>query len=443
MIAKVGIDDFITENGADRAVLEALPTLDYWPVMAPEAYHGLAGRIVRAIEPHSEADPVALLLHVLVALGNVIGRGVHAVVEATPHPCNEFVALVGRTAKGRKGQAWSTPRKLFEAVDTAWAGARIKTGLSSGEGLIYNVRDPRSEMQPVKERGRVVDYQSVRVDPGEVDKRLLVFEPELATVLRRMQGEGNTLSSLLREAWDSGRLSTLTKNSPLQATGAHVSIIAHITQEELTASLTATERANGFANRFLYALVRRSKPLPEGAAVPPAALTPLIAELRDVVAWASASRELRRDQAARDRWAAVYDKLSEGEPGLLGAVLGRAESHALRLSLIYAAFDRSPLVRPEHLAAALAVWDYAESSARRIFGDALGLSVADTIVTALRARRPLTRDEIRQLFHRNRSSDEIEAALRLLLEAGKIRRSWRPPAGGKGRPAEVFEAVCK
>ena len=153
-------------------------------------------------------------------------------------------------------------------------GTRIKTGLSSGEGLIYNVRDPRSEMQPVKERGRVVDYQEVLVDPGEADKRLLVFEPELATVLRRMQGEGNTLSSVLREAWDSGRLSTLTKNSPLQATGAHVSIIAHITQEELTASLTATERANGFANRFLYALVRRSKPATRGAAVPTAVLTP-------------------------------------------------------------------------------------------------------------------------------------------------------------------------
>jgi hypothetical protein len=441
---KVGIDDFIAENGADRATVEALPALDYWPVLAPEAYYGLAGRIVQTIEPYSEADPVALLLHVLVGAGNVIGRGLHARVEETPHPCNEFVALVGRTAKGRKGQAWSTPRRLFAAVDEQWARTRIRSGLSSGEGLIYNVRDARSEQQPVKERGgRVVDYQTVMVDEGEADKRLLVFEPELATVLRRMQGEGNTLSAVIREAWDSGRLGTLTKNSPLRATDAHVSIIAHITQEELIASLTETDRANGFANRFLFVLVRRSKVLPEGAAAPPAVLAPLVAELQEVVTWATASRELRRDPEGRERWAAVYPTLSEGEPGLLGAVLGRAESHALRLSLIFAALDCSPVVRPDHLAAALAVWDYAETSARRIFGDALGLSVADTILAALRARGPLTRDDLRQLFHRNRSSAEIETAVRLLLESGKVQRSLRPSAGGKGRPAQIWEAVTR
>jgi len=442
--SKIGIDDFLTENGADRAAVETLPMLDYWPVMAPEAYYGLVGRIVRTIEPHSEADPNALLMTLLVAVGNLIGRGVHALVEATVHPCNEFVALVGRTAKGRKGQAWSTPAKIFDVVEAAWARTRIKSGLSSGEGLIHNVRDARSEMMPIKEKGRVVDYQEVMVDAGEPDKRLLIFEPELATVLRRMQGEGNTLSSVIREAWDSGRLSTLTKNSPLNATGAHVSIIAHITQEELVTSLTETDRASGFANRYLFVLVRRSKCLPEGSPVPEAVLSPLIAELQEVVRWATGQpRTLVRSPEARTLWAAVYPTLSEGEPGLLGAVLGRAESHVLRLSLIYAALDRSPVVRPEHVTAALALWDYAEMSARRIFGDALGLSVADTILVGLRTRGPLAREEIRGLFHRNRSSAEIEVALRLLLESGKASRSLRPPAGGKGRPAEVWEAVVR
>jgi hypothetical protein len=107
--SKIGIDDLLTENEADRAAVEALSALEYWPAMAPETYSGLAGRIVRAIEPYSEADPAALLVHVLAGVGNLIGRGVHALVEETAHPCNEFVALVGRTAKGRKGQAWSTP----------------------------------------------------------------------------------------------------------------------------------------------------------------------------------------------------------------------------------------------------------------------------------------------------------------------------------------------
>ena len=49
----------------------------------------------------------------------------------------------------------------------------------------------------------------------------------------------------------------------------------------------------------------------------------------------------------------IYPKLSAGEPGLLGAVLARAEAHVLRLSLLYAALDRAPAVTPAHLVAAL------------------------------------------------------------------------------------------
>src|SRR5262249_35718307 len=124
-----------------------------------------------------------------------------------------------------------------------------------------------------------------------------------------------------------------------------------------------------------------------------------------------------------------------------GAVLGRAEAHVLRLSLLYAVLDCSTVITADHLHAALAVWDFAETSARRIFGDRLGLSVADTILKALQIKGPMTRDEIRDLFHRNKSSEEISAALSLLLKKGLVRRSTRPPEGGKGRAAEVWEAL--
>jgi Protein of unknown function (DUF3987) len=256
-----------------------------------------------------------------------------------------------------------------------------------------------------------------------------------------MQGETNSLSAVLREAWESGSLSTLTKNSPLRATGAHISVIAHTTREELVTSLTETDRANGFANRFLYLLVRRSKCLPEPAAIPDNVLAPLVNELHAIAGQQHDHYVLVRDDEARALWAAVYPKLSEGESGLLGAVLARAEAHVLRLSLIYAALDRSPVVGHEHLNAALAVWDYADASARRIFGDALGLSVADIILAALRLQGPLTRTQIRDLFKRNKAASEIEAGLRLLADRGKAKRSTRPPDGGDGRPVEVWEAT--
>ena len=58
-----------------------------WPSPLDEsAFHGLAGRFVRAVEPHSEADPVALLVQTLVAFGNAVGRGPHFVAEAEKEP---------------------------------------------------------------------------------------------------------------------------------------------------------------------------------------------------------------------------------------------------------------------------------------------------------------------------------------------------------------------
>ena len=45
-----------------------------WPVMDQAAYQGIAGEVVRTIEPHTEADPVAILIQFLTSVGNLIGR---------------------------------------------------------------------------------------------------------------------------------------------------------------------------------------------------------------------------------------------------------------------------------------------------------------------------------------------------------------------------------
>jgi hypothetical protein len=436
-MTKLGVDDFIAA-GATVADLDSLPRIEGWPVLAPEALQGLTRRIVETIDPYTEADRVATLAHVLVAVGNLIGPNPHARVGHDRHPLRLDVGLMGDTSKGRKGTAWSTPRHMLSRVDPDWAAHRIREGLSSGEGLIYHVRDPREEQQPVKEHGRVVDYQTVTVDAGEADKRLLVVEPELATVLKRMAGEGNTLSAMIRLAWDSGDLSTLTKNSPLRATGAHISIIGHITQKELQRYLTETERANGFANRFLWLLVRRSKSLPEADPVPDAQLAPLIEALHRVVERARKFGEIRRDAEATQLWAEVYGRLSEGEPGMIGAVLSRAEAQVLRLSALYAVLDESTVIQAEHLQAALAVWDYAEASARRIFGGRLGDPLADVILEALTARGPMTRTDIHDRLGRHRRAEEIDGALAKLEGQRKVRRGIRETAG---RSAEAWEVI--
>ena len=51
----------VDANPEHEAKAEEPPTPD-WPVLGEAAYHGLAGKIVRTIEPHTEGDPVAILI---------------------------------------------------------------------------------------------------------------------------------------------------------------------------------------------------------------------------------------------------------------------------------------------------------------------------------------------------------------------------------------------
>jgi hypothetical protein len=411
-----------------------------WPSpLAEEALHGLAGDVVRVLGPASEADPAALLLQVLVGLGSVIGRTAHFRVEDDLHYGNEFLVLVGKTSKARKGTSWGRVRRLLEGAEAQWAAERVQTGLSSGEGLIWGVRDPVMKSERVKEKGQPVRYEQVEADPGLSDKRLLVLEPEYANVLKQTERQGNTLSAVLRQAWESGDLRSLTKNSPARATGAHVSLVGHVTGEELRRYLTTTEMANGFGNRHLWACVRRSKQLPEGARVDGDSLAGLQRRLAAVLGAAAHLGEVGRDEEAREIWREVYGHLSADRPGLTGAMLGRAEAHVLRLSMLYAVLDCSGEVQAPHLMAALAVWAYCEQSVRHVFGDALGDPVADELIRLLRvAADGMSRWELYAALGRHQSSERTGHALALLAEHG-LAQSEKRQTGG--RPEERWFAT--
>jgi hypothetical protein len=411
-----------------------------WPEPpGPAAYRGLAGRIVEAIDPHTEADRVAVLGSLLVAFGNAVGAGPHMLVGATAHTARLFAAFVGRTAKARKGDSWQPVRTLTSAADLDWS-YRVMSGLASGEGVIWMVRDPITKTEPVKVKGRptgeTVTYEA---DPGVTDKRALIVETELARVLRVMSRQGNTLSPVLRDAWDTGTLRNLTKNSPATATGAHLSIISHITLDELRRELPDIEAANGFGNRLLWFLVRRSKELPEPEPFDGEAVDEITILLTRALSRARVIGQMERDPAARAMWRDIYGDLSAERDGLAGALTARAEAQTLRLSMLYALLDGSATVTAEHLLAALEVWAYCERSVEHIFGDRTGDPVADTILSGLRQNGELTRTSISDLFSRNVAADRIAIALTLLLTKGKARVEHR--SSGGGRPIEVWIAV--
>ncbi|MGH9068002.1 MAG: DUF3987 domain-containing protein [Acidimicrobiales bacterium] len=393
------------------------PSDDAWPSPpAKAAYSGLAGELVGALAPSTEADPVSILVQLLVGVGSVLGRRAHYQVGASRHGTNEFVALVGPSGSGRKGSSWDLVEAILSRIDSTWAARRVQSGLSSGEGLIWHLRDGEYGPQP--------------------DPRLLVVEPELASVLKAVSRDNSTLSPVLRNAWDGKALQVLTKHDPVRASAAHVSVIGHITAPELRRHVSGTEAVNGFLNRFLILACRRARLLPEGGTPYQGVLDPLVEALGEAVSFTGDGDCLAFDEEARTIWWETYPILSAPRPGLLGAICGRAEAHVVRLALLYALLDHGFAIGASHLRAALALWDYAAASAAFVFGDSLGDPVADEIGRAISAHpRGLTRSEIRDLFARNRSKAQIDQALALLVETGRATRGLVP---GQGRPTEVW-----
>jgi 5S rRNA maturation endonuclease (ribonuclease M5) len=124
------------------------------------AFHGLTGDIVRRIAPHTEADPAALLIQVLFAFANIIGRNAYMMADGARHYLNLFVLLVGLTSKSRKGTSWAHVLRIFQRVAELWAKTCIANGLSSGEGL------GQCAIQSARKK------RFARTDAGRVKKKL-------------------------------------------------------------------------------------------------------------------------------------------------------------------------------------------------------------------------------------------------------------------------------
>ena len=199
-----------------------------WPnPLGDVAFHGPIGELVQAWAPENEADTAAMLVTMLVGFGSVCDAKVYHAVNNDRHPARLFVITVGESSKARKGMSSGPPLAALQRIDPEWFEHCIREGLSTGEGLIHQVRNP---LWGADKHGK-----PVCLDGGVADKRLFVKEGELARMFAAMVREGNTLSQVIRAMWDTGDAGSMTKQ-PYSTTGAHVSILGHITAEELRRS---------------------------------------------------------------------------------------------------------------------------------------------------------------------------------------------------------------
>ncbi len=255
-------------------------------------------------------------------------------------------------------------------------------------------------------------------------------------MLKVIRREGNILSPILRNAWDGKALQTLTRQNPIRIDDPHISLVGHITQDELLASLSNTDIANGLGNRFLYFSVHRTKDLPEGGCVAPEDVKMICDELKASIDFAKTIGLVKRNSLAKDLWELIYKELSSGYPGLAGSLLGRAEAQVLRLSLIQAILNRKSEIDEDCITCAKDIFEYCIQSVRGIYGDQTGSALADRIKEYLdREPEGISRGNLLERLNRNPTRENFDTALKLLKNNGlanfvKVNTS--------GRPAELW-----
>ncbi|SHN66473.1 DUF6371 domain-containing protein [Desulfovibrio litoralis] len=429
-------DSFLSESDA--------LTLKEWPKFSLKAYPGILGDFVNLTISDSEADPAAVCVTTLVRFGAEVygyapNKGPYIYVGETIHPPRLFAVICGNSSKARKGTSKYPVTKLFsrdycQSSDLInWKlplSARESGGpLSTGEGLAFHVRDETDE-----ERERWQRQHPNEPFREKGDKRLIIQDEEFASGLACTKREGNTLSMGIRCFWDSGDYAPLTKNNPVLVRGAHISIITHITMQELTVALENVQAVNGFGNRFLWICARRAKLVALPSRMPEAKLAPIQRELWKLIATAQKRGVMSMTKKARELWACIYPELSKEHPGLSGGIINRAEAQTLRLSLIYALLDGQEFIDETHLQSALAMWQYAQDSALYIFGERAADPLEEKILTALKAG-PLTATELSAVFQRNIPREKLQPLLQQLESQQRISITRQK---GLGRPKVII-----
>jgi DNA-binding transcriptional ArsR family regulator len=393
---------------SDSAVPSSGPR---WPQLDQAALYGLTGEVVRALLPHTEADPAALVLDFLcgfgVMTGNEAGAQPHAMADGAKHPARINGLVVGETSRARKSSAFTQMMRLFRRMDSDFCATRVLSGFGSGEALIDDVAESE-------------------------DKRMWVVESEFSRVLTAAAREGSILSHVMRQAWDGDRLSVRTRKKRAVADEAHVAVLGHITLDELRANAKSMDVASGFLNRFLIVLARRSQLLPSGGSLDDGDLRRLSRKVNHRLSQSKHIGLMTRSEMAERLWKRLYGEMAGDDPGdRLGALIARSEAQVLRLSVAYALTDGSPTIKTQHLKAAWALWEYCRASVAYVFGRGI---VADTICQALIqvGESGLSRTELHKLLGGHRQVEQLDRALAGLEREGVIEITQEK--GRAGRP---------
>lgn len=417
------------------------------PQPDPICLYGLVGDVARAGSEGTETNAHAIAANFMAYLSCAIGRGVYLPIGNTRHHTRLFCLHIGRSGRGRKGDAVSLVLRIdaaLRAIDDAFVPQVHRGGLSTREGLAALIHD---------------GYRQGRQDvPAIEDKRLWVVESEFANVLHQGRRDGNTLSAALRDCWDGIDLKPATKSNRVYASDPHVCLSGAISPNELRGLMSAREMSNGFANRFLMIWAERSRMLPFPKETPQAMVEHLARRTLEVLAFVRADRHDEREHLkmelspqAQWRYAQLYrGELHDGvDDGAIGALLERSAPMLLRLAMLMALTDLQTRIDAQHIDAAMAWIRHATASVRFVFVSAAEdarlvqvLELSNRVLVFLGEHGQATRSQIStECFRGKVPKARIDTSLEHLLSATppKISVQWvERPADTPGTPTRVY-----
>ncbi len=418
----------------------------------PACLYGLVGDVARAGSDTTEANPYAVAANFIAFMGCAVGRGPYMPIGNTWHHARQFMLHIGRSGRGRKGDAMSLLSRIecaLRAISPSACPQVHRGGMSSREGLVYLIHDGYTEGQ--KEVGPVLD------------KRLLVIESEFANVLQQGKRDGNTLSTALRDGWDGVSMKPATKTSRMWATDPHIALMGAVTPSELLGLMAARELTNGFANRFLMFWAERSKMMAFPLATRQEDVDALVQRVHEVLTFCKAERWAEKDQMrvdlspqARQCYEALYHgELNDNSAGeRITTLIERRAPMLLRLAMLFALCDLTSTVEVHHINAALAWIRYSVESVKFIFASGADeVKVAETNDTAqqvlvfLAEREQATRSELsKDCFKGHKSKAILDAAIDELLSCNPpciVVESVPRRNGTPGAPTKIYKLAAE
>jgi hypothetical protein len=398
------------------------------PACHPALFHGVLGEIAEAADPGTEADKVGVYASLLSVAGALVGHDPYVRIANTKHPLLIWSLLIGRTNIGRKGEATGTAMRVAGEAKPDDVNAITDSGLSSGEGLIERIRDAQDEED----------------DGGTDDKRLLVIETEMATVMAACSREGTKLPGILRQAWGGERLSSLIRKR-IVASYSHIAIIGHITPREFRAKVRDADLAGGTWNRYLPLYVERRKLMALPAGFDDETELPVLAKkLAAAIDAARGLRSIGLSAEGAELWRAqLYREFTEFDEDTPAAdFVQRAAPYCRRIAALHAALDGRQLVNTGDLMAAAHLIRYSITSARYV----LDPSPRDIRLDRLRRAVDeagdggLTRDQAVNLFGRHLPKAGLDELISRLTQDGAYAERSVPSGG---RPTTVIVLARK